>query len=189
MAKNKIFNSNKFPYSILVVLGLLLIFIIGYAFWKDSNKSINQSLAKGIEPNDFAKLKQQLDKKKSELKKYQDDYERIEIIRKRYFFWTRCLLVTFVLSLFYFLQYGMEIELFQKDNVFDNLRNYLSSIVILFTTIAFVAKGNLKSFKESIEEMAISWFFKSEVELKAKINQIRIEITSIENHILILESK
>lgn len=173
---------------ILIVLGLLLIFIIGYAFWHTSKKDKTQISSPEKEPNQLEQLQKLLKQKVEDRDKALKDLEEQEVKRKQYFFYTRLLLVILTLSIFAGLQYYWKFELYQKCHVIDNLRNYLSLIVICFTTIAFISKGSLKSFKESIEDMAINWFFKSEETLRFEIQLRELEIASIKHHIQTLEN-
>jgi multisubunit Na+/H+ antiporter MnhB subunit len=170
-----------------IILGLLFIFIVGYAFWNSSKTTSTAS--PGAEPNNLEQLKKLLSSKKRDLENAIKELEQAIKRRRKYFFWTRLILVTLIIVLFLCLEYYWKFGPFQKCHFIDNLRNYLSFIVILFTTLAFVAKGNLKSFKESIEDMAINLFFKKEQELKSQIQTLNLEIASIEQHIKNLESK
>lgn len=171
-----------------VILGILFIILIGYAFWRASKKDKPQIIPSEKEPNQLEQLRKLLKQKIEERDKALRDLGEQETKRKQYFFYTRLLLVVLTLSIFVCLHYYWKFEPYQKCHVIDNLRNYLSLIVICFTTIAFVSKGNLKSFKESIEDMAINWFFQSEETLRFKIQLLELEIASIQYHIQNLES-
>ena len=169
-------------------MGLILIFIIGYAFWQTSKKDKPQIGSNDKEPTQLDQLQKLLKHKIVDRDKALKNLEEQETKRKQYFLYTRLLLVVITLSIFAGLQYYWKFEPYQKSHMIDNLRNYLSLIVICFTTIAFVSKGNLKNFKESIEQMAISWLFKSEKNLRFEIQLREIEIASIKNHIQTLEN-
>lgn len=171
-----------------IILGILFIILIGYAFWHTSKKDKPQIISSEKEPNQLEQLRKLLKQKIEERDKAIRDLDEQETKRKRYFLYTRLLLVVLTLSIFAGLQYYWKFEPYQKCHVIDNLRNYLSLIVICFTTMAFVSKGNLKSFKESIEDMAINWFFKSEETLRFKIQLRELEIASIQQHIQTLEN-
>lgn len=173
---------------ILIILGLLLIFIIGYAFWHSENhvKTISQPKS---EPSSLEKLKSLLSKKRKEKVEKEKLLETKVLRRRKLFFWARLTLVVLMLCAFCLLQFVWVPEIYQDTNIIDNLRNFITTIVLGFTTVAFVSKGNLKSFKESIEEMALNEFFTDEETLKMEIDTLNYEIEFIENHIKRLEGK
>lgn len=173
---------------ILIVLGLLVIFIIGYAFWhaEEHKKSLPKP---ETEPNTLEKLKKLLINKKKE-KADKEMLLKTKVIRRRkLFFWARLTLVALMISAFCILQFIWVPDMYKKTYLLDNLRNFVTTIVLGFTTIAFVSKGNLKSFKESIEEMSINMFFPDEALLKNEIDNLYDNIDSIEKHIKKLEEK
>jgi uncharacterized membrane protein YidH (DUF202 family) len=172
---------------ILIILGLILIFVIGYAFWQKAEKE--KALTEPETPDEaLEKLKNHLAQKETIKVKKEHLLNNLEQKRKKYFFYARLVLVLLMLGLFFVMQFWWKLECFRDTFIIDNLRNYISLIIIAFTTVAFVAKGNLKSFKESIEEMAISWFFQDEETLRneiqlldIQIKEIKLKISKIEN--------
>ncbi len=181
LKKHCYFKKKQEIPAFLIVLGLILIFVIGYIFWSSKEKE-------KIDHSDKEQNKE--DEILKTLEQYKLDYEKAKINlalkrvkRRNYFLCARLLLVLIALSYFLILQYWFDFAPYKKPHVVDNLRNYLSLIVIVFTTIAFITKGNLKDFKESIEEMATNWFFKEEEALQLEIQYKEMIIISLTNHI------
>lgn len=172
---------------ILIILGLLLIFIIGYVFWQKSEKAKKPIDSKDEEPETLEKLLIVF-AGKSVLKASKEMELTLAISRRnKYFIYTRLLLVLLMVVGFLVLQFVWTPEFYKQPHWFDNLRNYITAVILGFTTIAFISKGSLKNFKESIEGMAIKWYFKSEAILSNEIQELDREIQELSEKITQLE--
>lgn len=172
---------------ILIILGLLLIFIIGYIFWERPAKSKKVIDKQDEEPETLIKLKSGLVGKIALKTTKEMQLENIASKRNKYFVYTRFTLVLLMVGAFLILQFYWVPELYRKSHWFDNLRNFVTAVILGFTTIAFITKGSLKSFKESIEGMAIKWFFKDEAVIKAEIQELEEDISHLTEKINQLE--
>ena len=172
---------------ILIILGLLLIFIIGYVFWQKSEREKKPIDSKDEQPETLEKLLMVFAGKC--VLKTSKDLELQEVIsrRNRYFIYTRLSLVILMIGGFLILQFLWTPKFYMQTHWFDNLRNYMTAVILGFTTIAFISKGSLKNFKESIEGMAIKWYFKNEALLSNEIQELDSEIQELSEKITQLE--
>lgn len=174
---------------ILIILGLVLIFLIGYIFWDSSNKKRKALDTIEEEPETVEYLTSILMGKTLLKVAKEVELQNVAAKRNKYFIYARLCLVIIMIGVFLSLQFLWIPEFYKESHWFDNLRNFITAIILGFTTIAFIAKGNLKSFKESIEGMAAQWFFKDEATLQGEIQMLDSEIIYLEDRISQIERK
>lgn len=183
--KSKLHFTDSVWFKILV---LVFIFLIGYAFWHASNEEekgkIKESKPK---PKSIEELKILLNQMKSEKSKKENELQSQINRRLKYFTVARLLLVILLGSVFLIFQFVFTNSFFKSNHILDNFRNFVTLIVLCFTIIAFIVKGNLNSFKEAIINMSIDRLFKQEKKLNQEVESYNYYIESLEKHILMLE--
>lgn len=183
--KTKLHFTDSFWFKILV---LVFIFLIGYAFWHATKEEEKGKIKESKpEPKSIDELKSLLNQMKSEKSKRETELQNQINRRLKYFSVARLLLVILLGSLFLILQFVFTNSFFKSNHILDNFRNFVTLIVLGFSIIAFIIKGNLNSFKEAIVNISIDWLFKQEKKLKQDVESYNYFIESLEKHILMLE--
>lgn len=182
-------SKSKFNWkAICVVFIVLFIFLIGYAFWHATKGEEKGKIKESNpEPKSIEELKTLLNEMKSEKSKSESELQSQINRRLKYFIVARLLLVILLGAVFLIFQFVFTNSFFKSNHILDNFRNFVTLIVLGFSIIAFIIKGNLNSFKEAIVNISIDWLFKQEKKLKQEVESYNYFIESLEKHILMLE--